>query len=133
MHTIIEYLRAVMATCDLEKQDVEARVKELQAEGYRIIDGGSGSVNEDGSVTLFDDPAAAEMDYFTGEVVTPHGSTRREWPDNWYHIDAIHDELNAPYHAVPPVGMSKQLADDLETLVWGNEDEIRALFDKDEK
>jgi len=88
-----------------------ARVAELEAEGYRIIDGGDQTSPDEEEVYT---------DWRTGEELPSRGS------DNWYHIDVIYDEIGIP-ETVSVTSLPESLIEVINQWVDAEKAEARAL------
>jgi hypothetical protein len=90
------------------------KIEELEAQGFRIIDGGQ-----------IDDDGWEYTDWRTGEVLArgtgdDSGIGKGE---RWYHIDRVHDD--AGIYAVKVAGIPESLASDIEAWVLEHEQEAR--------
>ena len=88
-----------------------ARVAELEAKGYRIVDGG-GQISPDGEEEAY-------ADWRTGEELPSRS-------DNWYHIDTIDYNVDIP-ETVNVTGLPESLIEVINEWVDKEEAEARAL------
>jgi hypothetical protein len=137
----IEYIRAVLAMSAEQQAAHEAWVAEVEAQGYRVVDGGQTSAYEYSSGTGRCDYEVT--DYRTGEILASgHGTiedyeaagealSRRLGQPLW-HIDPLTDEvddeggyLEGPEHALKGTFLGSLLL----TWTWNNEDDVRNWID----
>lgn len=111
--------KQIAITLDLltkENQDYAAKIQQLEAAGYRIINGGS--IGED---------SWEYTDYKTGEVLAKGSHAEYDAydpPMHWYHRDHICEDTLMERELVE--GIPESLADCIIEWVQENEDEARA-------
>jgi hypothetical protein len=120
---IVQQIENEIAALDLDAKLVEARIIELEAEGYRIIDGGQISGGGDEEIEW------EYTDWRTGEVIaTGRGTDDSCCPDNWYHMDPLRDEIfEITKHATQVKGLPDSLITALHDWVPEHEEEARVL------
>lgn len=137
----IGYTRAVLALSAEHAAAIEARIAKVEAEGYRVVDGGQTSEYEYSS-------GHGECDYEisdhrTGTVlVSGHGTIedyratsdrlQQDLGREFWHIDPLTDEvsdeggyLDGPEHAIKDTYLGALLL----TWTWDNEDDVRSWID----
>jgi hypothetical protein len=75
---IIRQIENTLKALEQEQARFDTMVKELETEGYRIVNGGGQTI---------DGPDELYTDWRTGAVLGDDES-----PDHWYHIDHVHNE-----------------------------------------
>jgi hypothetical protein len=113
---IVEQIKNVLAAVDQEKRLLDARIKELEAQGYRIV--------SFGQISSGDEPLELECeDWRTGEVIWTGDDEDAAPSDDWCNIDFIREEIGL----VDPVKV-KGLPDcTIEEMATNHEDKIREL------
>lgn len=116
---------AIIAHVEANDAATEARCKELEALGHRIVDGGQTG------------PGSWEYtDYRTGEVLASSARgddidlVEESWNANkWWHIDPITEDtwnLDLPTVEGIPASIAEPIAETIEMWVENNEDEAKA-------
>jgi hypothetical protein len=130
---LIDYIRAVLAQAEAGNAAIEARARELEASGHRIISGARTTpYGHDGKCGW------EITDWRSGEIlakghstVEDHGEAidrlQREFDVVFYHEDPVEDaaDQQGGYLDHPETDLPVNLADSLQTWVWEHEDEIR--------
>lgn len=116
---------AVIAHVEANDDATEARCKELEALGHRIVDGGQ--------IGQYD---WEYTDYRTGEVLASSergdslAKVEESWDTNkWWHIDPITEDtwnLDLPTVEGIPDSIAESIAETIEMWVENNQDEAKA-------
>lgn len=134
---LIDYIRAVLDQSEVANVAIEARARELEASGHRIISG------ERTTPYDYDGKCGWEIvDWRSGEIlakghstVEDHGEAidrlQREFSAVFYHEDPIDDRAGQKggYLSHPETDLPATLAESLQTWVWEHEGEVRAWLD----
>jgi hypothetical protein len=134
---LIDYIRAVLAQSEAGNVAIEARARELEASGHRIISG------ERTTPYDYDGKCGWEItDWRSGEIlakghstVEDHGEAidrlQREFSVVFYHEDPVDDVVGQKggYLSHPETDLPVTLAESLQTWVWEHEGEVRAWLD----
>jgi hypothetical protein len=118
---IVQQIQNAIDATDRENAQIDARIKELEAQGYRIINGGQ--------ISSGDEPDKGEYtDWRTGEVLWTGAYDDSRPDNNWYHIDHIQNEVWDNSDEVAQVaGLSDRLIREIQDLASNHEDEFREL------
>jgi hypothetical protein len=106
---IVQQIKNQLAAIDGEEKLTAATITELEAKGYRIV-GGSDVVT----------------DWRIGAVLARGVTPDHDCPEDWYHIDHIHEETWGSVEVVRAKGLTDRLAGAIEELVQSHEQELRA-------
>jgi hypothetical protein len=114
---VIRQIETTFKHIAAEKFAIDAAITRLEAEGFRIVDGGSTSPDE-----------WEYTDWRSGEVLAAgdrnEGKGDVDWPDNWFHIDRVHDDI--PLGPEPVLGLPEWLTDAIVEAVENDADKTRA-------
>lgn len=119
-----DYVRALLRQYRADEDARQERIRALEAEGRRIVDGGQ--TGED-TWTITDWRTGELIDFGTGDHRHYDAATRRLDPDGkWLHIDNVDADLGD----VEPVGIPDSLAGALQDWLGsaGTADEDVAAF-----
>jgi hypothetical protein len=107
---IIQQIENEIAAIDQDEKLFKARIIELEAEGYSIVDG-------EETVT----------DWRTKEVIGRFNPADMSgWSADWYHTDPIRDEIYELTETTKVKGLPDSLISDLRDWVGSHEEEARA-------
>jgi hypothetical protein len=113
--SIRRIVAAAIVNLEADEKRFRDRVEELEAQGYRIIEGGSGYPGDEEGEWI-EDPYT---DYRTGEVVANDDGEKH------YHTDGIYND-SYKVEPVDPLGLPQELVHTIQEWVWENEEEARA-------
>lgn len=124
-NVIAKLAAAIIVLNESNEAAAEARCKELESQGHRIVNGGQIGRHE-----------WEYTDYRTGEVLasSERGDSLRmveeAWDANkWWHIDPIEEDtwkLDLPTIEGIPAGLAEPLAQEIEMWIQNNEEEAKA-------
>jgi hypothetical protein len=127
---VIKQIELALETREKGELARAAKTLELEAQGFRIVNGGSviAGRREDGESIL----RYAYTDQRTGELLHEGeddliGEDGEDWPDNWYHADHLWDDLE---WSEPLEDLPEWLSDMLISETNENPDEMRAWMEK---
>lgn len=76
---LIRQIKNELSAIDEERRRLSEKMAEVEAEGYRIVNSGSGS-----QVEIWDERTQEPMGTW---------NVHKPWPEKWHHIDRIADEI----------------------------------------
>jgi hypothetical protein len=118
MDAIAQTVTATLKRMETDKAAEEARIKELEAQGWRIVDGGT-----------MGDGEWDWTDYRTNEVLasneTHDGDPFDAWGERWYHIDRITDDTH-DFSFPNPCGLPEELCNAIGDWAEMKPDEAQA-------
>jgi hypothetical protein len=134
VNELIRFVQAVLDQATERHAAEQARCAEVEAEGFRIVDGGQTTPYDDDSKCGY-----AISDFRTGEVLARGHGTYEEFDAAWdtmgdklgqplYHRDRIFDEVldRDDNRAWPATTLPKSLATALQEWADGYQDDARA-------
>lgn len=131
MQQVVDFVRAVLTRMAEEDAAEDARYAEIEAEGFRLVNGSQAMPDDDGESDW------KITDYRTGKVLAHGHGTPEEFDGAW---DALAGQLGQPLHDAdlvrdetakastgrPETGLPDSLADALQDWAWDHEDDARA-------
>jgi hypothetical protein len=118
---VAQQITAELDAMAQEEKNRYAAVQEEEADGRRIVDGGSIIVGDSDD----DDRLQYEYtDWRTEEVIYREKDDIEPWPSGWCHIDAIHNDCDVT--AEPVAGLPESLVEAINSWVCENEEDARA-------